>query len=88
MKIVTYADVLVILVTGVFLFVINVIKKGVSEKVRVLAAGCGLNINSTKPELVLFSRSRILEFNLSRLNKDWHFLCSYVKYSGVALDPR
>lgn len=37
MKIVTYADVLVILMAGVFLFVINVIKKGVGKGARI---GC------------------------------------------------
>ena len=88
-KVVAYADDLVILVSGMFLSIMSDIMEGALRKVCLWAARCGLSINPTKTQLMLFTtKTRIPEFHLPRLNEQRLVLSSNVKYLGVILDPK
>jgi len=86
---VAFADDVVLLVIGPFLDTISNLMEGALIKLSDWAKSCGLGVNPTKTELMLFTKkTKILNFNLPRLNGQRLKLSHKAKYLGVILDPK
>ncbi|XP_055858922.1 retrovirus-related Pol polyprotein from type-1 retrotransposable element R1 isoform X1 [Episyrphus balteatus] len=88
-KAVAYADDLVVLVSGKFLPVISEMTDTALRKVSNWATSCGLGVNQSKTELMLFTtKTKIPAFPLPQLNGQILSLSSSAKYLGVILDTK
>lgn len=88
-KVVAYADDLVIIIQGKFLITISELMENALKELKSWCNGCGLNINPAKTELVLFTRNtRLMEFRLPRLDGIELKLSESAKYLGIILDKK
>lgn len=88
-KIVAYADDLVILIKGKYLSTISELMESALKELSRWAEQKGLGVNPRKTELVLFTRKRkIPNFTLPKLDGTTIVLSSEAKYLGVILDSK
>ena len=88
-KVVAYADDVVILVSGLFLNEISDRVKLGLTKISKWAKTSGLGVNPAKTELVLFSKSpKTPLFSLPKINDVVLTLSRQAKYLGVIFDPQ
>ena len=88
-KVVAYADDVVILVSGMFLDVISDIMTSALKTLSDWATGSGLGVNPSKTELVLFTtKTKIPGFRLPRLQGCELQLSNNAKYLGIILDAK
>lgn len=88
-KVVAYADDVVVMVSGPFLSVISDIMENALGEINSWATGCGLGINPSKTELLLFTtKSKIPQYRLPSLGGQELKLSNTAKYLGVILDSK
>lgn len=88
-RVVAYADDLVILASGIDLNTLSSITTNALNIVQNWAISKGLAVNPNKTELVLFTRRyKIPQFNLPRLNGIELQLGTKAKYLGLTLDSK
>lgn len=88
-KVVAYADDLVLLVSGKFLNSVSDILNSSLKMLSTWAEKCGLNVNPEKTELVLFTRRmKIPPFSLPKLNGVSLMLSNSAKFLGIILDRK
>lgn len=88
-KIVDFVDDVVILVLGLFPTVISEIMENALQRVGTWATGSGLDVNTDNTELIFFTtKTKILDFNLPKLNGKAIQLSSSAKYLGVISDSK
>lgn len=88
-KVVAYADDVVIMVSGLFPQTLCEIMERELNVLKRWATSCGLNVNPSKTELILFTRNRVpTNFNTPRIDGESLVLSRSAKYLGVILDDR
>lgn len=88
-KIVAYADDVVILITGKFLSTISELMSTALQKLSNWACENGLGVNPSKTELVLFTRKyKIPSFTLPSIGGTTLNLSKEAKYLGIVLDSK
>ena len=88
-KVVAYADDVVILVSGMFLDIISDIMTNALNSLSVWPTHSGIGVNPSKTELVLFTRkTKIPAFRLPRLQGCELPLSDRAKYLGIILDAK
>ena len=88
-KVVAYADDVAIIISGIFP---NVICSKMNTALRMIsdwAKSCGLDVNPSKTDLILFTKNRIpSNLDLPGIDGKVLSLSSKAKYLGVILDPK
>jgi hypothetical protein len=87
-KVIAYADDVVILVSGFCLLTISRLMQGALDKLSNWAKSCGLGVNSSKTELVFFSKSRSRFIEIPKLNGAMLSLSNSAKFLGIILDSK
>ena len=88
-KTVAYADDVAVVATGKDLNILSEILESALNLLAKWCQGCGLGVNPTKTELVLFTRRyRIPKFNTPRINGVSLSLSNEAKYLGLILDSK
>ena len=88
-KTVAYADDVAVVATGKDLNILSEILESALNLLAKWCQGCGLGVNPTKTELVLFTRRyKIPKFNTPRINGVSLSLSNEAKYLGLILDSK
>lgn len=88
-KVVCYADDLVILIQGKFINTITDLMENALNTLKNWCVSCGLNVNPTKTELVLFTNKyKIPDFKLPAFGGVTLKLSESAKYLGIILDSK
>lgn len=88
-KVVAYADDVIIMATGKFIDTVSDVLGNSLKMLSSWAKECGLNVNAAKTEIVLFAgKKNIPKFNLPKLGGTSLKLSASAKFLGVILDSK